>query len=428
MDPPDVLAPPTQMRRRRSCSKVEGIYIFTIFLTILSLLKLEPVARNSVLNLNDNSNPNIDLPLQESNNDLSRITTEKKKSEKKLRPCYITIENKADYHYEVIESAIMQFPLLWDTFNCSKEDTIADVALAQQHRWAKNELEPWQNYFETHLAGTTRPRTNGDGAVIHFGSIQNYMNYSRAYDAYIGVSCDSFDWLGQLSKGPNQYCVLHGTVDKKIMQGRKKSLWEQHKERVCWVSPMHPCYFIPSDLPQFKPENFRKGDKLRLCLKASTPTTSLRYVDEGVKRLQQSGEPNIEIITMGRLMPIMSEAFPSISHLVTQGYEPDYYKFEEMMSKCHVLLPLIHPWEEPGKKYFPWSGAGKLSGYMSQAIGLKLPLLVQEEIKELYKEHLVDAPVWSYTTQNMSDTRSFVDAFGAMMKELPGYLVNTSAE
>jgi len=310
MDPPDVLAPPTQMRRRRSCSKVEGIYIFTIFLTILSLLKLEPVARNSVLNLNDNSNPNIDLPLQESNNDLSRITTEKKKSEKKLRPCYITVENKADYHYEVIESAIMQFPLLWDTFNCSKEDTIADVALAQQHRWAKNELEPWQNYFETHLAGTTRPRTNGDGAVIHFGSIQNYMNYSRAYDAYIGVSCDSFDWLGQLSKGPNQYCVLHGTVDKKIMQGRKKSLWEQHKERVCWVSPMHPCYFIPSDLPQFKPENFRKGDKLRLCLKASTPTTSLRYVDEGVKRLQQSGEPNIEIITMGRLMPIMSRHSP----------------------------------------------------------------------------------------------------------------------
>jgi hypothetical protein len=40
----------------------------------------------------------------------------------------------------------------------------------------------------------------------------------------------------------------------------------------------------------------------------------------------------------------------------------------------------------------------------------------------------VDAPVWSYTTQNMSDTRSFVDAFGAMVKELPGYLVNTSAE
>ncbi|KAL7425743.1 hypothetical protein ACHAXM_000150, partial [Skeletonema potamos] len=348
------------------------------------------------------------------NNDLYRIRiTTEKKSEEKIRPCYITVENKADYHYEIIESAIMQFPLPWDTFNCSKEDTIADVALTKHHRFAKNELEPWQKYFETHLAGTTQPRTNGDGAVIHFGSIQNYMNYSHSYDAYIGASCDSFDWLGQLSRGPNQFCILHGTVDQKNMRGRRKRLWEQHKGRVCWVSPMHPCYFIPSDLPQFKPENFRKGDKLRLCLKASASTTSLQYVDEGVKRLRQVGEPNIEIIIMGRSMPIMSsQAFPSISHLVKQGNEPDYYKFEEMMSKCHVLLPLIHPWDD-GKKYFPWSGAGKLSGYMSQAIGLKLPLLVHEEIKELYKEHL-DAPVWSYTTQNMSDTWSFVDAFGAM--------------
>jgi hypothetical protein len=47
----------------------------------------------------------------------------------------------------------MQFPLPWDTFNCSKEDTIADVALTQQHSWAKNEREKWQNYFETHLSG-----------------------------------------------------------------------------------------------------------------------------------------------------------------------------------------------------------------------------------------------------------------------------------
>jgi len=131
------------------------------------------------------------------NNDLYRIRiTTEKKSEEKIRPCYITVENKADYHYEIIESAIMQFPLPWDTFNCSKEDTIADVALTKHHHFAKNELELWQKYFETHLAGTTQPRTNGDGAVIHFGSIQNYMNYSHSYDAYIGASCDSYDWLG----------------------------------------------------------------------------------------------------------------------------------------------------------------------------------------------------------------------------------------
>jgi hypothetical protein len=352
----------------------------------------------------------------------------RKEVREEATPRYIVVENKADYHYEVIESTIMQFPLPWDTFNCSKEDTVADVALAQFHRWStKNELELWQNYFETHLAGTARPRTNGDGAVINFGSIQNYMNYSHGYDAYIGASCDSFDWLGTLSKGHSMYCVLHGTVGERNMPRRKKRLWEQNKERACWVSPMHPCYFIPSDLPQFKREKFQKGDKLRLCLKASTSTTSLQYVEEGVKSLRQDGDPNIELISMGRSqMNPEPESFPSISHLmVTGGDEPDYYKFEEMMSKCHALLPLIHPWEQP--KYFPWSGSGKLSGYMSQAIGLKLPLLVHEEIRELYKEHL-DVPVWNYTTQNMSDTRSFVDAFGAMVKELPDYLMKTSAD
>ena len=149
--------------------------------------------------------------------------------------------------------------------------------------------------------------------------------------------------------------------------------------------PWYPCYFNLSDLPHSKPEKFQKGDKLRLCLKASTPNTSLQYVIEGVKSLRQGGEPNIEFITMGRSEVNFLQAFPSLSHMFTRCSEPDYYKFEEIMSKCHALLPLIHPWEEHGQKYFPLSSKGKLSGNMSQAIGLKLPLLVHDDIRELYK-------------------------------------------
>ena len=52
--------------------------------------------------------------------------------------------------------------------------------------------------------------------------------------------------------------------------------------------------------------------------------------------------------------------------------------------------------------------------------------IVHEEIRELYKEHL-DAPVWSYTNQKIS-TLGFVDAFEAMIKELPDYHEHTSAE
>ncbi|KAL7528198.1 hypothetical protein ACHAWF_002472 [Thalassiosira exigua] len=115
--------------------------------------------------------------------------------------------------------------------------------------------------------------------------------------------------------------------------------------------------------------------------------------------------------------------FMNITDSVTLGNAPDFYLFQEMMSNCHALLPLIHPWEDKSKKYFPWSGAGKLSGYMSQAIGLKLPLLVHKEIRDVYEEHL-KAPSWTYVTQNSTDVQSFVTAFMAMIHELPGYLLS----
>ena len=343
-----------------------------------------------------------------------------------LRPCHIAVENKADFHYEVIESAIMQYPLPWDKFNCSKQHAIVDVALSEMPgRFTVNEKESWQHYFETHLAGTTRPRSIGDGAVMHFSSIQKYSNYSRVYDAIIGVSCDCFDIRAQLNKGENQFCVLHGTVPDKITS---KGTWENYKKRVCWVNPMFPCYFIPSDLPQFKREKFQKGDKLRLCLKGSSPITSLQYVFDGVKSLQKGGDdPNVEIIIVGRKIKQLSERISlENNHNMTRFVdENDFYKFQEAMSKCHALLPLMHPWEKDGKKYFPRFTDGKLSGFISQSIGLKLPILVHEEIRSLYGKHF-DAPVWSYLSNSLNDTQSFIDAFGEMVKQLPGYLEHES--
>lgn len=237
------------------------------------------------------------------------------------RPCYIAVENKADYHYEVIESTILQFPLPWEKFNCSKMNVIVDVALAEHHSWAKHELEPWKNYFNEHLKGTARPRTNGDGAIITFGSIQKYSNYSRVYDAYIGVSCDTFQVLPWMNKGDSNYCVLHGTSD---------NLPQNILERVCWLNPMHPRYFIPSDLPQFPREKFERNDQVRICLKASSPESSFQFVVRAVQGLEQ--KDNITVVLMGRVKKL-PEVFDSISNLVGIRYEPDYYKFQREMSK-----------------------------------------------------------------------------------------------
>ena len=217
----------------------------------------------------------------------------------------------------------MQYPLPWDTFNCSKEDTIVDVALAETHQWAKNELAPWKQYFEEHLSGTVRPRANGDGAIIHFGSIQKYSNYTRPYDAVIGVSCDTYNYRQWMRKGENYFCVLHGTPPKPLPENVAK--------RVCHVNPMHPCYFIPSDLPQF-PRKDESHDKLRMCLKFSTPDTSFRLVVDALTRLGLDHSDKINIILMGR-GKVIPKVFHNVSKVVSIVSQPDFYKFEEAMSK-----------------------------------------------------------------------------------------------
>ena len=69
-------------------------------------------------------------------------------------------------------------------------------------------------------------------------------------------------------------------------------------------------------------------------------------------------------------------------------------------------------------KYFPSSKTKKLAGYLSQAIGImKLPLLVHEDIHDIYKDH-PSAPAWTYTTNNVNDTASFEKAFERMVAEI----------
>jgi len=309
----------------------------------------------------------------------------------------------------------MKYPLPWESFNCSKTNAIFDVALAQEHRWAKNnELDPWRQYFVNHLAGTTRERTIGDGAIVLFGTPQDYRKYRHEYDAYIGVSCDTFETFPQwMRKGQHNYCVLHGPVPK---------LPKDLEQRVCWVNPMYPRYFIPSDLPHFPPAQFHPDEPIRLCIKGTTYfcDKSLQLLVDAVLSISNPGTIAIQI--MGGRSTKIRPVFTEISHLVTRIVEPDFFKFEEIMSQCHVLLPLIHPWDE-GEKYFPSSDLKKLSGFISQAIGLKLPLLVHEGIYDIYRGHFT-GKVWSYSSKHRSDSSDFQRAFGEMIDEISGVAVD----
>ena len=54
-----------------------------------------------------------------------------------LPPCRVALENKMDYHYEVIESTILRFPLPWKKLGCNPniQPIQFDVALAENHKF-----------------------------------------------------------------------------------------------------------------------------------------------------------------------------------------------------------------------------------------------------------------------------------------------------
>ena len=178
-------------------------------------------------------------------------------------PCRVAVENKMDYHYEVIESTILKYPIPWYRLNCSTSTVIVfDVALAENHYFYLGATETgtslskssYVRYFNTVLSGTIRRRS--DGTRAQFGRVVQYSHYYRHpeqynYHAFIGVSCDSYKFQPWLQNRPRRhYCVLHGTCPSCTPQ-------QLETGQVCWVTPlMHPArHFLPSDLPQFDANN-----------------------------------------------------------------------------------------------------------------------------------------------------------------------------
>ena len=129
------------------------------------------------------------------------------------RPCRVLVQNKVDFHHEVIESTVLRFPLPWHEFNCTtSKSVIYDFALYQNRfhlnvpveksslsRKAKhlNETEfwGWKAYFEKSLQYRTFDRKDGSAVPTkaYFNDLVLFkelkLNKSK-HDAFIDVSCD----------------------------------------------------------------------------------------------------------------------------------------------------------------------------------------------------------------------------------------------
>ena len=324
-----------------------------------------------------------------------------------LPPCTVAIENKADYHYEVIESTILRYPLPWSDLNCSTEQPIVfDVALAETHTFA-HEKAGWIDYFEKNLKGTLRNRT--DGTIIKFGSIVSYMDYPHSYSALIGVSCDSYNFRKWLRMSPWAFCVLHGTC---------LNCNESMMKQSCWINPMHKrCYYMTVDLPQFPASVFSKNGTDNAL--ETRETKSIRICVSGANRRHEtlaevlsklSLTEDVKVAVMNRSPDIPRPYLQrNVSGMVQMVRETAFLDFQRAISRCDLLLPLIDPEHNPG--YFP-SGLKKLSGSLPQAIAYRLPTVMHSELHAVYRDELTAMSL------TYNDTETFTNALAEMLERI----------
>ena len=337
-------------------------------------------------------------------------------------PCSVALENKVDYHYEVIESTILRYPLPWHRINCSTgtQPIVFDVALAEHHSHHKQQYAngssvsktSFSRYFNTTLAGTIRRRA--DGTLAQFGRMVRYTAYDRNYRAKIGISCDAarYQSFAQwMSQAPNQhFCLVHTSCGRCSPQHVAPDT-----RQVCWISPLEPaCHFQTVDLPQFdtstrigttnnSSSNNNKKNKttITLCPSGSKKQTALvhalnQLVQE--EQQQQQQHPTFRVLLHARMSSGLPRDYAKTvwgPDRVTVVQHDDFVDFQRSIAtQCHVLVPLVDPQTTP--QYFGLNSHSRLTGFLSQAVAYQIPAVVHADLQRLYHPYWT-APVLTYT-------------------------------
>ena len=328
-------------------------------------------------------------------------------------PCYILVENGGvDWHYELLESTVLHYPLPWKLLNCSPAEdnpVLFDFSVKKAYQGQNNESIGWRNYFHQHLQNTTRLRVDGVPTLFHqLTDEPNYPKKRPYYNAIIHISSCPHHLL--LSNN-RDFCVGH-ILHSFDRNWKNKTAAEQTTliARTCWLNPMHQsCFFIPKEYPvvsslsSCSDTNYRLKRTLRICTSGSG-----RYHEQLAIALDQLRPPDVLAYIHHRSTKIPK---PYIQRNVTQWIkivqEADFVNFSQSIGNCDIMLPLLDPKVNAG--YFD-TNAKKTSGQMGLAVGYKLPTIVHKEIFKYYKPYLEQSSV-SY-----DDNKSFVSALEKVLK------------
>lgn len=302
-------------------------------------------------------------------------------------PCVIVVENKVDFHYEILESVVLQYPLPWQELGCSTSDPVVfDVALTTTlGSDFDGEGESWISYFEESLGGRIRTRT--DGVVVRFGSLVDYTDYTKEYHAVVDASCDFYQHQDWDDRHPNTFCVLHTSPTRYRFS-------RQQLGRSCYLNPMHPsCFFIPTNLP---PVPHNASDVFRICISGKNRNYGLLL--DALRQITLSSNAQIHLhgrhLDQDRTILVLQRKFPDLIKLVDGG---EFLQFQSSLAQCDMLLPLIDPGHNP--EYF--TGPKMLSGVLPQAMAYRIPLVLHQDLFDIYGAYLT-APAWTYDHQDLA--------------------------
>eukprot|EP00979_Chaetoceros_neogracilis_P016869 scaffold10038_cov267-Chaetoceros_neogracile.AAC.17 len=375
------------------------------------------------------------------------------------RACRVIIESKYDYHHEVIESAVLRYPLPWNEFNCSKTKPIIYEFSLFQNRWPDmwrytwmpglplpnhlNETEfwGWKLYFERKLQGKAFERTDGRMAYYNRLISYNEMGNPSSFDAFIDLTCaDSVPPFKFVTKGGGKtYCILHSQDERDITSSK----WKVCLAKSCYLSPtLHPdsqCTFFPRDLPKIDNDDIvRNPSEVKLCIfGAKRNFSNIAAVFTQVLETFQEKEFDIKLYfairyplesRMGRVFKaeIKNSAAALFNNTVVV-HKNDYFEFAKFQASCDILLPEVTPSTRPN--YFPPSVTGKLSrkqltGAIPPIVAYKIPSIMHVELEKVYHPFFT-APVMTYNDTAESKLHAWTEMIMRVAKNKT--MINTGA-
>jgi len=336
----------------------------------------------------------------------------------------------------------------------------------------------WTRYFQQHLQNTTVQRIvrseNDDngGRYIYYANVlgltkRSFQNISwKSYSFMIEASCDMWgnhfwkDWLAKDKK--RHYCVFH-------RKHEKKKLAKSAERRTCYLNPQfeqdHHCWFLPTVYPKFpKPAApfTEASPKLNICIGWKSMGKGTHYLrDESLLVRALSNLSNnmwhedvsskvpsnqfgirekLQVLVIGRNARV-PEAFVQAklgTMVQVHNNMVAFYEYQQLIAtKCHALIPLVHPEQTayfltPAKSQVDndgsWSnqttsrhnGQGRLSGMIAQLIGNRIPSLVHAAVADIYQGEFT-APYFVYNS-----TKDGGEAFQFALEGLIDYYYRSS--